>query len=979
MTLVVLSLLAFALYRFSDFFTEYLWFDQLGYRDVLLTRWGTSAALFVVGALVFGAALYASISLAYRYRPIYPPLTREDILLAQFRANVEPMRKTVTVVLPLAVAVIAGIGLAGTWQQVQLLINQTPFGSTDPVFGRDIAFYVFTLPVLEIITLSLRTLCLLAFIANGISHFFNGAISYRNTKLTFTKAARVQLGILATVFVLLQAASYWLDRYALLNKRHQRFAGADYTDINAFLPAYTILAFGALVVAVLFVAWIVKDDIRLPVTGIGIMVVSALAAGAAYPYLVQNFQVKPNERNYEKPYIARNIEATRAAYGLDKVEVKPYAAQTDAKPGALRSDAQTTASLRLLDPNVVSPTFDQREANRRYWGFEQTLSVDRYRFDGQVHDTVIGVRELRPDRLQLDKDSWLNRHIIYTHGFGVAAAYGNKRNPDGEPAFFESGVPSNGKLGEYEERIYFGKRSTSYSIVGAPKGAAPQEFDYQSSTGDNAKQVNNTYSGNGGPSLGNLFNRVAYAIKMRDINILISSYVNESSQILYNRDPQKRVKEVAPYLSIDSGAYPSVVNGRIVWIVDAYTTSDKYPYSQPSNLEGVLSESRDSVLRSREGGDINYIRNSVKATVDAYDGSVKLYAWDTKDPILASWQKVFPGALKPVSEIDGELMSHLRYPEDMFRVQRAMLGAYHVTDPEEFFVGQDFWQTPADPIKNKKKNAAAGAGLALQSPYYLTMQVPGQESPRFSLSSSYIPRDGQGVLSGFLVADSETGADKGKVADSYGKLTLLQLPSGNTVNGPGQVQNTFDADPEVGKVLNLLRQGDTTVIQGNLLTVPVGGGLLYVQPVYVQSNGSGSYPLLQMVLASFGDKIGFATTLDGALDQVFGGDSGANLGDEVVGGEAKTVVDIEGGSTVAGTDNAKPGAKPEEGAAKPAPSPAPGTAQERLDASLKQMQEAMAEADKARQAGDWAAYGNAEKKLRDALDRALAAKKEIGG
>ena len=979
-TVIALGVLVVLLVIASEVWTKYLWFDQLGFSTVLLKRWGTQALLFVGGFLLVAAPLYASLRIVYSKRPLYPPVTREQEALEQFRSAVDPLRRGLTIIAPIVLGGFGGLAATQYWQDLLLFLNSQPFGEQDPVFHRDVSFYVFQLPVISAFITFAQFVCLIAIVGAVLGHFVYGGIAWGQERgLDVTRAARRHLGILAAIYVLLLGAGHWFQRYDLLTAHHSRFDGASYTDVKAILPAQTILAIASVVVAALFFVWAARADWRIPAIGAGLMILSTLVVGSAYPWAIQQFKVNPNERALEQPYIQRNIDATRTAFGVDKVKQVSYAAATNAEPGALRADADTTAQIRLMDPAVVSPTFGQREANRRYWGFDQVLSVDRYKIDGKMQDTVIGVRELRPDKFDLAAQPWVNRHIIYTHGFGVAAAYGNRRNADGEPRFLQSGVPGSGELGEYEERVYFGRHSPDYSIVGGPKGGPTEEFDYQAGTGKSAgEQVNNTFQGKGGPDVGNWLNRVLFAVKFRDPNIVISSYVNQDSQILYDRDPQKRVREVAPFLSLDSQMYPAVVDGRLVWIVDGYTTSDRYPYSRAADLDTVIHDSQTAPgeTRANRVDTANYMRNGVKATVDAFDGSVKLYAWDTEDPVLKAWQQVFPEALRPAADISGELMQHLRYPADLFKAQREMLATYHVTKASEFFGQQDFWQVPPDPIKSAPRNADGTAGQQPpQPPMYLTMQVPGMDDPRFTLASSYIPQQGQNVLTGFLAVDSETGDAAGNPAKTFGDLTLLVLPASNPVNGPGQVQAAFNSEPNVSKALNLLKSGNSEVINGNLLTLPVGGGLLYVQPVYLQSSATGGgtqYPLLQMVLVSFGEKIGFAPTLDQALDEVFGGDSGAAAGDASVdasGGQSGSA-DTETGSANVTEPGAKDGGKDK-------PAKQNGTPQQRLDQALADMDTAVKDSEKAMKDGDWEAYGKAQTRVQEALQRAMEANADL--
>lgn len=977
-TLAVIAVIVVAVLLLAQFGTEVLWFNQLGFSRVLWTEWGTRAALFVGGFLVMGALVFASFSIAYRSRPIYAPSTPEQATMDQYREAAEPLRKVVALAIPALVGFFAGVAAASQWQTVLLALNAVPFGTKDPQYGIDLSFYVFTLPAVRFAVSFLMAAVVIAGIAALATQYLYGGLRFGTGKergLQSTTAARVQLFVTAAVLMVLVAANYWLDRYSILNSGGAKFDGASYADVHAVIPSKAILTAVALFVAALFVVAAVRGNWRLPVVGVGLMLVSAIAIGGIYPAVVQRFQVTPNAQDFESEYIQRNIDATRTAYGIDGVQTQQYNATTTAQAGALRTDADTTASIRLLDPQIVSPSFRQLQQNKQYYNFADTLSVDRYTIDDASRDTVIAVRELNQGGLGPEQRNWVNDHTVYTHGYGVVAAYGNQIGPDGRPAFYEGSIPSTGAFtdaGGYEPRIYFSPKAPQYSIVGAPEGEGSWELDYPA---DNAEggQVNNTFPTQdiaAGPNVGSLWTKLLYSVKFGSEQILFSDRVTADSQIFYDRSPRDRVAKVAPFLTLDGRVYPAVVDKRVVWIVDGYTTTNQYPYSTSKSLDDATVDSvtvRSDAVQALAPEQVNYIRNSVKATVDAYDGSVHLYTWDETDPVLQAWSKVFPTAIEPMSEISADLMSHLRYPEDLFKVQRTLLADYHVTDAREFFSGQDFWRSPEDPT-------VSGDVKPLQPPYYLTLQMPSQEAPTFSLMSTYIPGGGsdRNILTGFLAVDAEAGNTAGKKAEGYGTLRLLELPRNATVPGPGQVQNNFNTDPTAADGLLALRRGDSTVINGNLLTLPVGGGLLYVQPVYVQSTEGTRFPLLRKVLVSFGDQIGFADTLDEALDQVFGGDSGANAGDSQ--GNVETDV---------------PDSNPTDGStASPSPSPSPtGTttpggpvdpaARAELDTALSAAQQAIKDGQDALAKGDFAAYGEAQDRLNQALQDALNAEQRL--
>jgi uncharacterized membrane protein (UPF0182 family) len=952
-TLIVVALVVVGFIFFANMWTDVLWYQQLGFFEVFLTENLARIGIFAAGFAIMAAAMYFAIRIAYNARPVYAPDSEVRDNLNRYQAQLEPVRRVVMVGLPILFGLFAGSAASSQWQKVLLFFNQVPFGQSDPEFGLDISFYLMTLPFLGFLSGFLISVTVVAGIAGILTHYLYGSIRIMERGIFTSRAAQIHLAVTGAAFLLLLGLNFWLDRYAALQNNGGHWAGALYTDVNAVIPTKAILAVAAVLVAILFIVAAIIGKWRLPVIGTAMLVITSILAGGVYPWVIQQFQVRPSEQTLEKKFIERNIGMTRAAYGLDQIQVDRYNATNNATSGALAPDAQTTQNIRLLDPNLISDAFAQLEQYRPYYRFPDTLNVDRYEVDGKVQDTVIAVRELNPDGLSANQQSWLNRHAVYTHGYGVVAAKGNKFTVDGKPDFLQSGIPSTGVLGDdttYEPRIYFGEDSPDYSIVGAPDGAPHREQDRPAAR-EGGGDTQYTFTGNGGPNVGNFLNRILYSIKFQSSDLLLSDAVNPDSQILYDRNPRERVEKVAPYLTVDGNIYPAVVDGRVKWIVDGYTTSQYYPYSQQEQLSAATADSQTTAGRAvaLPNSSVNYIRNSVKATVDAYDGSVTLYAWDDHDPILKAWQKIFPTSLKPYSDISGALMSHVRYPEDLFKVQRELLGRYHVTNPDSFYLGDDAWSVPNDPTVDRPVK---------QPPFYMSLQMPDQDKSAFQLTSSYIPQIVEGnarnVLYGFLAADSDAGNQKGVKADSYGKLRLLQIPPETQVPGPGQAQNKFNSDPTVSQALNLLRQGASDVLNGNLLTLPVGGGILYVQPVYLKSTGETSYPTLQRVLVAFGDKIGFAPTLDAALKQLFGGNSGAAAGDSANNGQAPP--------TSAGTT--PPAASPDAKAA--------------LKAALDEANAAIVAGQEALGKGDFAGYGEQQKKLAAALQRALDAEAKLG-
>ena len=864
-TFIVLFVLSSILISLSGFYADLLWFRSVGFVDVWQTSLFTKISLFIGFGLATAAIISLNIYLAFRKRPVYVPVSVEADNLERYRAQLEPIRRLASIGIFLVIFYFAGTAGTRFWQQWLLFRNSTDFGQVDPQFGLDISFFAFKLPMYQaLIGWGISTI-VLAIIAAAAVHYIYGGIRTQVKEERTTVAARVQLSILLGLLVLLKAVAYWFDRYALTLKEGRLITGLTYSDVNALLPAKSILAAIAVICSLLFFANIIRKSWLLPTAGVALMVIASVLIAGVYPAAIQQFQVKPSESTKEAPFIQRNIDATRDAYGLSKVEVTDYQATVTTSAGQLANDAATIANIRLMDPNVLSATFRQLQQIKPYYAFADSLDIDRYKIDGKERDVVVAVRELNIDGNP--SRNWINDHLVYTHGFGIVGAFGNTVDADGKPTFTVGDIPPTKGLGEFQPRVYFGENVPDYSIIGGPAASNPVELDYPDDNSPNG-QKNYTYTGKGGVPMGSLFTRLLFAIKYQEQRIVLSNLINSESKILFNRNPRERVAKVAPWLTIDGDPYPAIIDGKILWIIDGYTTSAGYPNSRVVNLAntGDALTSRSNAVSSLDDRNVNYIRNSVKATVDAYDGTVSLYQWDDKDPVLSTWSKAFPGSVKPRSEISADLLAHVRYPEDMFRVQRDILSAYHVTTADAFYGGQDFWRVPLDP-------SSFGANSANQPPYYLTMQIPGQSKPTFSLYTPFVPRGGRENLTALAVVNSDAG-------DEYGKITVLQLPRSTNIAGPSQVSSNFEAKPEVATSLSLLRQGGSDVVLGNLLTLPVGKGLLYVQPVYVRATGNtAAYPLLQKVLVSFGDQIGFSETLQGALDQVFGGNSGTTVSD----------------------------------------------------------------------------------------------------
>jgi hypothetical protein len=847
--------------------TDFLWYRSVQFGSVFDVVYGTRWALFFVVGIVMAAVTGFNAVLAYRLRPAYRPARpspdRPGVDL--YRAAIDPHRRLLLGIALGLVGLISGITASGAWRTWLLFINQVPFHQRDPQFHMDISFFIFTYPFLRLVLSYLFAAVLLSLLAALVVHVLYGGLGWQARRPKATVGAQAQLYVLVGVFVLLKGAAYWVDRWGIdFSQRGAVTTGASYTDVNAVLPAKTVLAVIAVLCAVLFFAGAVRRSAMLPAVGFGLLVLSAILIGGLYPAIIQQFVVKPNELAKESKYIAREIQGTRWAYGVTGVQVHLYGGTTTESSSTLHTQTAALPGVRLMDPSVVSRTFQQLQQVKGFYQFPSTLSVDRYVLPGQgklPQDLVLAARGLSGP--PAGQGNWINTHLVYTHGFGVVAASENTVAPDGNPKFVESDIPPHGELGNFQPRVYYGPAETNYVIVGGPKRRGGMELDYPYT--NLSGQQNYTYHGGGGVPVGSFLNRLLYAIKFRELNILLSGAINSDSEMLYDRQPLARVAKVAPFLTLDGSPYPVVVNKQIYWVVDGYTTTDLYPYSQREDMPAVTSTSQTpgGSVAGQAAGPINYIRNSVKAVVNAYNGHVTLYQWDTHDPLLQAWMNAFPGVIHQRKDIPGHLLPHLRYPPDLLEVQRQILTEYHVVYAQPFYSGQNFWTVPNDPT-------GVVANKLAQPPYYLTETIPGYRRPEFSLTTTFVPRNRANLAAVMVVNSNPTQR-------GYGTIRILQLPQAATTEGPSQVQGSFESYAPASAELTLLRRGGSIVTLGNMITIPVGGGLLYIEPVYVTASAAGStgsYPSLQRVFVYYGGRqnpVGFQPTLTGALNQVFTG------------------------------------------------------------------------------------------------------------
>jgi uncharacterized membrane protein (UPF0182 family) len=871
--LIIIAGLVVALTIYTNIWTERIWFASIDYSSVFTTLLLVRIGLFASFGLLMAAVVAANVAIAHRLRPRTRPGGASSPILERYRMVLESRFTLVMVALAVIAGLFAGGVATGQAQTYLAWQNATDFGATDPKFGMELSFYIFAYPWWRYVLSFLFTTLILSTIAASIVHYVMGAIRLNAPRRGGTSAAQAHLSILLGLAILVRAGQYWLDRYGLQLDDGPRFTGLRYTTDHATLNAQTILAVIAVICAALFFANAVLRRWIVPTIGLVLLILSSIILGMLYPAIIQAVTAGPNEADKERPYIQNNINATRTAYDVDDVKITNYNAKTTATAGQLRQDAAVLPSIRLMDPAKIGQAFEQLQQVKGYYQFPNELDVDRYQLgDDQTNtDSVVAVREMNLAGIQ--NPNWNLLHTVYTHGYGMVAARGSKAGPNGQPDWIQRDLPPVGELGEHESRIYFGELHDTYSIVGAKPGGNPLELDTPTGGPDGGPKYS-TYDGKGGVDL-NPWRRLLYAIKYFDPNIVLSDRARGDTKIIYERNPKERVEKVAPWLTVDRDAYPAVVDGRTVWIVDGYTTADSYPNSQRISLQDATADTRSQVgtIGAQPDTMINYMRNAVKATVDAYDGTVTLYAWDESDPVLQTWEKAFPGTVKPKSEISADLLGHLRYPQDYYKVQREILTTYHVDNASDWFNANDQWAVPADP---------SGDGDSTEPPYYLTVRMPGQEDAYFSMTSVYVPNGRQNLAAYAAVNSDPTSAD-------YGKFEILRVPAESQIDGPGQASNAIRANDEVATALRPYTQGSAaSVTWGNLLTLPLGGGLIYVQPIYTQQQGSGGgqYPILRYVVVKFGAEVGIGTTLQEALDEVFKGDAGASTGEETTGGDA---------------------------------------------------------------------------------------------
>ncbi len=856
----------------GSLWTDFLWFDSIGYESVWLKNWGMSILLGAIGVVVAFGVIWISLRLADRFSPRWVPfdLTEEEELIERFREWVEPRLRQVRLIVSGVLALLLGLAASAWRDEFFLFQNGEDFGVTDPIFGSDLSLYMFQLPFFNTVLDWLFNLFLLTLVVVLVVHYFNGGIRLSGRGFNVTDGTKTHILIMLAILALIRAVIYRLDMYGLLlsGRSEPAFFGPGFTDVNARLPALRLLIAVALVAAVIFVVNIWRRGWTLSIVTVISWLVVAIAAGTIYPTVIQRFQVAPQQLDKDREFIAHNLEFTTMAYGLDEVEVRDFAASDDLDADGIEANRLIIDNLRLWDTSVLPRTYQNFQELRPYYSLSR-VDTDRYVDDsGNPTQVMLSVREL--EETALPREDWQNQRLFYTHGLGAVVNEANVVESNGQPRFLLKDVPPQAEVAGLElqePRVYFGETYTEGRPVYVKTGTSPQEVDVPL-PGEGTDY--NEYQGDAGVILDNIFKKIAFALRYRDLNLLISGEIRPDSAVLVERNVMSIAQNVAPFLLPDTDPYPVIVNGRILWVLDLYTVSSMYPYSSPLEIQDVarLDRSTDVSLGT------NYIRNSVKAVVDAYQGDITFYLADEADPLVAAWARTYDGLFAPMSEMPEGLEEHLRYPQDLFRMQTEIYLEYHVASESELITGNDAWSLPVDP-STITRNEQGGINLLIGDrftaentfnpiddilPYYVLTKLPGEDDLSYLLLQPFTPASKKN-MSSFLVADSTPGR--------YGRLIDYRMPQGELVDGTEQVGQRIEQDADISQQFTLWDSQGSQVIKGDLLVIPIEESLLYIQPIFLQAEGGG-FPEFRRVAVVFGERVEWADTLDGALSLVFG-------------------------------------------------------------------------------------------------------------
>ena len=846
---------AFGIFSFGrGVYTDLLWFESLGFRPVFLTVTVTRVSLFFIGAIFTAIALGVSLWIAHRY-------SAGDVNLPLPPEMASSLKRAVVwgaVIIAIVLSLIFGSVLAARWELFLRFTNSVPFGQLDPVYGQDLSFFIFNLPMYSFIQGWIMGIGIVTLLATVALNFVNHSL--RGVGYELTGARLAHISIIAAVIMLTIAVGHWLDRWALVLSDDGAVFGATYTDLNARRPALLIMTIVAAAAAVMMLVNIYLAQTRVIIGAVAMWVALGLALNTAWPAVIQQFSVTPNEFARESPYIARNIQFTRQGFALERIEEQDHLAESDVNPELIQNNLQTINNIRLWDYRPLSLVYKQIQLIRLYYDFKDA-DVDRYHIDGEYRQVLLSAREVAPERLEAESQTWVNRKLFYTHGIGIAMSPVTEFTPEGRPEFFAKDIPADGaipiglqdgttppELVVDNPRIYYGENTLEYVIV----NSNTEELDYQTEGGE---LVRTRYAGTGGVKLESFTRRLAYAWQFGDVNILISGEITPESRLQYRRHIQERVKQVAPFLQLDRDPYIVAADGGLYWVQDAYTTTDHYPYSEPTEI------SVEGVEGAEFSTHFNYMRNSVKVVVNAYDGDIQFYIWDTTDPLILTYERIFPDLFTRSEAMSEGLKSHVRYPQDFFSEQAEKYVKYHMQDPQNFYNNEDLWAIPNEKF-------GQGDDLQVVEPYYVIMRMPGEESEEFMQLLPYTPSKRQNLI-GWIGARSD--------GDNYGKLVAFNFPKDRQVDGPEQVEARIDNDQDISAWFTLRCAEGSTCLRGNLLVIPIGTSLLYAEPVYIQAQGV-PFPQLKRVILATADKVVMEDSLGLALAALTGDRSLTTVG-----------------------------------------------------------------------------------------------------
>jgi uncharacterized membrane protein (UPF0182 family) len=808
-------------------YVDWLWFEELGYTQVFATSLTYKFLLGLIAAAFVAGFLYVNVKIAARRPPGFRFSAIDNVIELPPTELVDPLVQRLLVPGALLIGLMAAPPAANNWELLPLFLKAVPFSLTDPLLQRDIGFFVFRLPLLTRIYQWLAFLIAITVLATAAVYFLYRGIVYGRRGLILSEHARRHLLALAALFLVVKAAGYYLDTFELVYSTRGVLFGASYTDVYAILPALRILTFMALVAAAACIIQIARPGWRFLIAGLGTLLATHLIGLQLYPYAVQRFRVIPNEVDAEREFIERNIRFTRLAYGLDRITSQEFPAEEQLSGADIRRNDTTIKNIRLWDHRPALISYGQLQEIRTYYKFVD-VDNDRYVVDGTYRQVMLSARELSHQHLQ--SRNWINEHLTFTHGHGVVFGPVNQVIESGQPEFFIKDIPpvSSTSVKVTRPEIYFGELANDYVLV--KTGA--RELDYPA--GD--QNIYTTYEGNGGVGIGSLWRKLLFSAHEATLRILLSQDLKPESRILYHRQIHQRVKKIAPFLTFDHDAYLVIAqNGRLFWIIDGYTASDRYPYSEP-----------------RRRGQLNYIRNSVKAVVDAYHGTVEFYIAEPGEPIIQAYSAIFPELFKPLEQMADDLRNHIRYPQDLFAIQAQLYTTYHMQDPQVFYNKEDLLSIPQRQMGNT---------ITEMDSYYTIMRLPGESREEFVLLLPFTPNKRDNMRA-WLAARSDP--------PHYGKLVALDFPKAKLVYGPKQIEARIDQDTIISQQISLWNQSGSQVLRGSLLAIPIETSLLYVQPLYLAAE-QGSLPELKRVIVAFGTQIVMEESLEAGLQRIFGG------------------------------------------------------------------------------------------------------------